>query len=74
MPYHIDPDCESALIRLNDALCSFERMSRQKYTLILVPEKTDEKIHMSVDGKPIPQDSDIRPEKMLELAMRERGY
>jgi hypothetical protein len=70
MLYHIDPDCESALIRLNDALRSFSRTSGKEYTLVLVPGSTEGKIHISIDGKP---DDKIRPEKMLELVMRERG-
>jgi hypothetical protein len=70
MTYHIDPDCELALIRLNDALCSFNLVSGREYTLVLVPGNTEEKIHISIDGKP---DDKIRPEKMLELVMRERG-
>jgi hypothetical protein len=70
---HIDRECESALIRLNDALCLFERNTRRKYTLILVPESPDEKIHMSHSGKPLPPDLDMTPEEILAMAMKRRN-
>ncbi len=68
----IDRRCESALIGLNDALCSFERGTGREYTLILVPESPDEKIHMSQSGKSLPLDFDMKPEEILAMAMKRR--
>lgn len=70
--WHIDPECESALVRLNDALCSFGRMTGREYTLILVPESSDENVHMSQSGKPLPLNFDISPEQILVIAMENR--
>lgn len=70
--WHIDSDCEQAIIRLNDALCSFERTTERECTLILVPHSSDEKIMMSQNGKPLPQDFDMPPEQILSMAMEAR--
>ena len=70
MTYHINPECEKALIKLDDELCKFERICGRGYTLILIPETPDEKIHISVSGKPPPQDADVK--QMFELAMQAR--
>jgi len=69
--FHIDRECDAAFIRLNDALCSFERATSRDYTLILVPETPDEKIQMSLSGKPIPSDFD--PKETLEAALQRRA-
>lgn len=70
--WHIDPDCEQAIIRLNDALCSFERITEREYTLILVPHSSDEKIMMSQSGKPLPPDFNMPPGQILSMAMEAR--
>jgi len=70
--WHIDQECESALIRLNDALCSFERATGREYTLILVPESPDEKINISQSGKPLPPNFDESIEEILEMALERR--
>ena len=70
---HIDQECESALVRLNDALCSFERATGREYTLILVPESPDESIRMSQNGKPLPQNFDMSPEEILAIAIKKRN-
>ncbi|MBI3956446.1 MAG: hypothetical protein HY340_00450 [Candidatus Kerfeldbacteria bacterium] len=70
--WHIDQECESALIRLNDALCTFERNTGRRYTLILVPKASDEQIHLSQSGKPLPSDFGMSPREVLEIAMHER--
>jgi hypothetical protein len=70
--WHIDPDCEKAIINLNDTLCSFERATGREYTVIIVPHAKDEKILMSQNGKPLPPDSDMTPGVMLAMAMRAR--
>ena len=71
--WHIDQGCESALVRLNDALCSFERATGREYTLILVPETPDERIHMSQSGKPLPPNFSMSPEEILAIAMWRRA-
>ncbi|MBU4512400.1 hypothetical protein KKD19_04155 [Patescibacteria group bacterium] len=71
--YHIDQNCERALIALNDALCSFERTTGRGYTLILIPEKPDEKIHLSQSGKPLSPNFIMGPEEILAMAMGERN-
>lgn len=69
----IDKECESALITLNDALCSFGQATGREYTLILVPESPDEKIHMSQSGKPLPEGGfGTSPEEILAMAMERR--
>ena len=70
--WHIDPECEAALTKLNDALCSFERATGREYTLILVPESLDEPIHVSQSGKPLPPDSGMDPTEILTMAMKRR--
>jgi hypothetical protein len=73
--WHIDKECESALIRLNDALCMFERSTGREYTLILVPESPDEEIHMSQSGKPLPNTSAMtlgEINEILAVAMDKR--
>ena len=70
--WHIDPRCESALVRLNDELCTFERNTGLEYTLILVPRAPDERIHMSQSGKPLSPDFDMSPEEILAIAMQKR--
>ena len=78
--WHIDDECEAALIKLNDRICSFERATSREYTLILVPHNKDEVIHISQSGKPMPVDSQgklletmIGPEETLEMAMQTRN-
>lgn len=70
--WHIDQQCEMALIRLNDALCTFERNTGREYTLMLIPKAQDERIHMSQSGKPLPSDFDMSPQQIFENAMQER--
>jgi len=70
--FHIDRECEAALVRLNDALCSFERATGREYTLILIPESSDEPIHVSLSGKPYPHTSPEDVQGALELAFVRR--
>ncbi len=70
--WHKDSKCEQALIRLNDALCTWERDTGRESTLILVPESPDEPIVMSQSGKPLPENFRITPKEMLALAMTRR--
>lgn len=69
--WHISPSCETALVRLNDELCEFERQTGREYTLILVPHSPDEEIHLSQSGKPLPEG--FTPEEVLGIALAKRG-
>jgi len=62
---------ETVLTQLNDELCSFERMTGRKYTLILVPNSPDEQIMMSESGKLLPLS--FEPEEVLAVAMKKRN-
>ena len=70
--WHIDPRCDQALIKLNDALCSWERSTNRQYTLILIPLSPDERIVVSENGKPLPEDHFMTPEETLAIAMKRR--
>lgn len=70
--WHLDERCSDALVKLNDALCTFERATSREYTLILVPESPDEEIHMSQSGKPLPKNFDMSPMEILEGALLRR--
>lgn len=70
--WHIDEDCDAAFIRLNDALCSFERSTGRGYVLMLIPENNDEKIQISLNGKSLPADLKADPEKILQTALAHR--
>ena len=52
---HPDPEVERALIRLNDALCMWERGTGRESVLIL--REQGGYVHRSVSGKPgVPED------------------
>jgi len=70
---HIDRKCNAALIKLNDELCTFERVTGQQYTLILIPHSPKEEIQISENGKPLPfKDLGIIPENVMAGAMVKR--
>lgn len=58
---HPDEDVRRALIRLCDALCSWERNTGRQNLLTLIefdPEKPSRRVEFIADsGKPIPDDS-----------------
>ena len=68
----IDPVLRSALDCLNDVLCTLERTNGKKYALLLIPESQDEQIHMSQNGKSLPQNIDMSPDEILRVAMNRR--
>jgi len=72
---HIDKKCAEALARLNKELCSFYQSNqrKRKYTLILIPERMDEPIHVSKNGKPLPKSHRVGLERMVKDAMICRG-
>lgn len=51
--YHDDPEVNSAIIRLLDALCAYERASGNGSDLILLTEHKWEGLLLAQDGKPI---------------------
>ncbi len=73
MVHHRDPECDSAMVRLLDALCTWERETGRRSTLVFVPHARDEKIVLAQDGKPLPEGVGMWPREILETALRERG-
>lgn len=71
--WHIDPDCDKAIIRLNDALCSEERMTGNENALFIIPQYWDERIIISQNGKPLPDDMSNLIENLLIDALFRRG-
>ena len=51
---HLNPEVQKALIRLNDALCGWERSTGRESVLIL--REQGGFVHRSVSGKPGPPD------------------
>lgn len=60
---HPDPEVRKALIRLSDALCSWERNTGRESVLIL--REKDGFVYRAVDGKPDVPD-DIEDSQLLE--------
>jgi hypothetical protein len=73
--WHVDNDCNAALMRLNDALCNWERSTGRGCHLILIPHNQEEEIFFSESGKPISPDMGFTAEVMLDaaLSMRKRN-
>jgi len=63
--FHMDPEVEEALINLNDRICTWERSTGRGYTLALVPHQKEEKVHLSIDGKPVSEFTEKTPEKQV---------
>ncbi len=75
MSYHADKTVDSLLISLMDALCTWERETGRRSTLILVPHNNGEDILIAQDGKPLQhgvshKEKDL--ELILQLALKER--
>jgi len=70
---HLDKACANALLKLDEELSQFERTTGRKYTLILIPQTLDEKIHMSQNGRPLPDNIGISPQEVLAQAMKRRS-
>lgn len=47
------PQIEHAIVKLDDAICQFERATGRRYFLLLIPASQDERVHLSLDGKPV---------------------
>ena len=53
MQQHPDPDCRAAIMRLLDALCTWERSTGRESLLVLVPVEEDEPVIVADSGKPL---------------------
>ena len=53
MRWHPDPECDHAIVRLLDALCSWERSTGRESLLVLVPVESDEQVVVAHSGKPL---------------------
>ena len=72
MQFHKDRECDQAMIRLMDALCTWERETGRESTFILIPQAQDEKIVMAQNGKVLPDNLGIEPQEILAMAMKKR--
>lgn len=70
--WHKDAEVEAALVKLNDALGVWERATGRQCALFLIPEMSDERIHVSHNGKPLPLNFDMSPEALFTNAMARR--
>ncbi len=52
MTYHKDKEVNDCLVKLMDALCTWERQTGRASTLILIPHEPDERLVLARDGKP----------------------
>jgi len=66
--------CDAALTRLNDELCSYERSTGREYVLIIIPHSSDEKVVVSLSGKPLsPSAHPVSPQEAFDFAMKARA-
>lgn len=72
MSYHKDDEVNEAIIRLLDALCSWERGTGRRSTLILIPHAADEKIVKAEDGKPV-NNENLTVGSLISWALKQRG-
>lgn len=73
MSYHKDEECNSTIIQLLDALCTWERSTGRRSTLIIIPHDPDEEIVLAQDGKPLRVPNETKhAQLLLTLALQER--
>jgi len=66
---HADREVRSALIRLNDALCSWERHTGRESVLIL--REVGGFVHRSISGKPVTEGlNDITDAELIKNIIR----
>ena len=70
MKIHPNQEVEKALIRLNDALCAYERATSKESVLIL--REVDGFVHRSISGKPCCLDDVPDYQLMLRIIGRRR--
>lgn len=72
MQFHKDQECDQAMLRLMDALCTWERGTGRESTLILIPHAQDEKIVTAQNGKVLPDNLHLEPQYILAIAINKR--
>ena len=72
MRHHPDPEVDKAMIRLVDALCTWERNTSRGSLLIYVPDfqGDSERILFVQDGKPLPDDVHLQALVLGKLMAR----
>jgi len=70
---HMDPNVSSAIIKLDDVICMWERATSREIMLIIVPHSANESIQISQSGKPLPINFDMSPEELLKFALDMRS-
>ncbi len=69
-----DRRCDAALTQLDDAICSYERATGREYVLIIIPHSADEKVVVTLSGKPLsPSAHPVSPQEAFDFAMRMRS-
>jgi hypothetical protein len=68
----MDRECDQAYSRLMDALCTWERETGRRTTILLIPHLSDEKIVVAVDGKPAKVETTEDLGVLLHNALTER--
>jgi len=69
MSYHRGKEVNSAIIRLLDALCQWERDTGNCSTLLIIPHNIDENLVIAENGKPV-WGEDINPHIRLATNAR----
>lgn len=72
--WHMDKDVEGALIKLNDSICEWERITSREYTVALIPHQADESIQVFQNGKPMDPEmvKNIGIHSLVEQAEKQR--
>lgn len=65
--FHIDDKINRMLVELDNELCTFERTAGRGYTLALIPRSSEERIHVSINGKPVDTKILLSKISVLEL-------
>jgi hypothetical protein len=73
MQYHIDREVDRLMVKLADALCTFEREGGRGSVLVLVPYEPDEEIVVLASGKPASTDHPSDPILALARAYENRS-
>jgi len=71
--YHKNKKINDTLMKLMEELCEDERYSGQKTTLVFIPQNKEEKILMIENGKPVPEEVTVTPQRIIEIAIMERN-
>ncbi len=66
------PEIWTAIVRLSDQLCEWERNTGRGSSLFVVLHKGGDEFYMAQDGKPIPASSMLSPAEVLRFALAGR--